>query len=533
MKSMQQNIKSAYTSELTSGHVKRKIVKLGLGIIATCAILCSGRSFAIGSGDADTMINGFNNALLYTSGNTAYYKAALNNNNNDGTWTGSLDIMGMEDTYERTGSPAHRTLVNNLCATWLVNTPPPWAWDGWNDDIGWFTMALIRGYQMTGTANFLTQAEYGFNFAFNRGWDTQFNGGGIWEQQPANMPAGQLADKEALSNDSLGKVACMIYQSTGDSSYLSKAQQIYAWVRSHIYNPSTGQVYTGIAQDGTVNTGTAVYNQGTFIDFATLLYKITGNSQYYTDAQTAANFTINHLTVNGILSNGATYLNTWADEFARGLGHLCKNNPSLWATYYPFMLNNANSIMSHRRTDKNLCWNAWDQNTSTDNTLVATKFVSAVAMLQFTPVTQPGGGGGGSIAGTHVIVNQANGLAIDNGSSTVQGALMVQWGLNGGSQQKWTFTQNSDTSWNIISQYSGQALDDPGSSTANGTQMVQWGANGGSNQKWWVDVQSNGHYKIWNQASSLALDDDNSNANGTPLIQWGWNGGANQLWILQ
>ena len=75
----------------------------------------------------------------------------------------TLDIQGEEDAYERTGSSYHQTLVNNLCATWLVNNPPPWTWDHWNDDIGWFSLALIRGYQMTGNTNFLAQAEYGFN----------------------------------------------------------------------------------------------------------------------------------------------------------------------------------------------------------------------------------------------------------------------------------------------------------------------------------------------------------------------------------
>jgi hypothetical protein len=519
----------------TSSNVKTKNTKLRLGLIAACAIVGCGLSEHAAaqsqSPNAAAAINAFNNAFLVTSGNSAYYKQALNNGNADGTWVASLDIQGEEDAYEVSGSAASRTLVNNLCATWLVNTPPPWAWDGWNDDIGWFTITLARGYQMTGTANFLTQAEYGFNFAYNRGWDTQFNGGGIWEQQPANMPPGQLADKEALSNDSLGKVACMIYQSTGDSGYLTKAEQIYDWVWHHIYNPSTGQVYTGIAQNGTVNTGTAVYNQGTFIDFANLLYEITGNVNYLNDAKKAIQFTQNNLTSGGILSNGATYLNTWADEFARGIGHVCRYTPSLWSTYYPFMINNANAAWNNRRTDYNITWNAWNQATPIVNNQIPSQCVSAVAMQQFTPATQPGSGGG--IAGTHVIINQANGLAIDNGSSTTQGAGMLQWGSNGGSQQKWNFTQNSDTSWNIINQYSGQALDDPGSSTANGTRMVQWGSNGGSNQKWWVDVQSNGHYKIWNQASSAALDNDNQTTNGTPLIQWGWNGGANQLWILQ
>ena len=489
------------------------------------------RASAIGAGDADSAINAFNNAFLVTSGSSAYYKSSLSNSNNDGTWTASLDIMGEEDAFERTGSTAHQTLVNNLCTTWLQNTPPPWTWDGWNDDIGWFTMALIRGYQMTGNTNFLNQAEYGFNMAYNRGWDTQYNGGGIWEQQPSMTPAGQTIDKEALSNDSLGKVACMLYQSTHDVTYLNKAQQIYGWVWNHIYNSSTGQVYTGIDRNGVVNTGSALYNQGTFVDYANLLYQITGNVNYYNDAVRSINYVQNNMTTGGILSNNAGYLNTWADEFARGLGHFVRDNRQ-WSTYYPWMVQNANAAWGCRRTDYNIAWNGWNQQTPSDNTLATSKFVSAVAWLQFTPATQPN-----SIGGVHVIVSKQNGIAIDNGglftTSNNNIASIVQWSSNGGLNQKWNFTQNADTSWNIISESSWQAMDDPNGSTANGTQMIQWPLSRDSNQRWWVDQQPDGSYKIWNQASRLALDNSSSSTNGQALVQWGWNGGTQQCWLLQ
>ena len=276
-----------------------------------------------------------------------------------------------------------------------------------------------------------------------------------------------------------------------------------------------------------MNTGTALYNQGTFIDVAALLYKITGNGNYLRDAQNAVAFAQNNLMVNGICSNGAAYLDTWAAEFARGLGHLVRWNPSLLNTYYTFMTNNANAAWGCRRTDVNVSWNAWTQQTPTSTDVLANWDVCTVAMLQFTPPIN------NVIYGTHVIVNDLTGMAVDNDGSTSQGAGVVQWGLNSGPSQKWAFTQNSDTSWNIVSAVSGMNLDDPNSSTANGTQMVQWGENYGSNQKWWVDVQSDGTYKIWNQASTSALDGSSSTTNGYKLIQWGWNGQNQQRWKLQ
>ena len=509
--------------------IKAKIAAQTGLMVLLVGLACSlpKQASAIGAGDADAAFNAFNNTFLVTSGNTAYYKAALNNGNADGTWAASLDILVAEDAYERTGSAAHKTLVNNLCATWLQNTPPPWTWDGWNDDIGWFSLALIRGYQMTGNSNFLTEARYGFDMAWARGWDTQYNGGGIWEQQPNMTPAGQAINKEALSNDSLGKVACMIYQSNHDQWYLDRAIQIYDWVWHHIYNSTTGAVYAGVDRNGVVDTGTAVYNQGTFVDYANLLYQITGNVNYYNDAKRSIDYVKNNMTTGGIISNNAGYLNTWADEFARGLGHFVRDNRQ-WSTYYPWMVQNANAAWGCRRTDLNIAWNGWTQQTPNDNTLITNKFASAVAWLQFTPATQPN-----NIAGVHVIVSKQNGIAIDNGGSTTNGAGIIQWGLNSGQNQKWNFTQNADTSWNIVSQSSWLSLDDPGSSVTNGIQMVQWTSSRDSNQRWWVDQQSDGSYKIWNQASGSALDNSSSNTNGHALVQWIWNGGPQQRWLLQ
>ena len=481
----------------------------------------------VNPGNADAAFNGFNNAFLVNSGGQTFYKKAINNGNADDTWLASLDIMVAEDAYERTGSVEHKTLVNNLCNTWLQRTPTPWTWDGWNDDIGWFSMALIRGYQMTSNELFLTKARYGFDMAWARGWDTQYNNGGIWEQQPDMTPAGDPISKEALSNNSLGIVACMIYQSNHDQWYLDRAVQIYDWMWHHIYNPNNGQVYTGIDRNNVINTGTAVYNQGAFVEYANLLYQITGNVNYYNDAKKSVDYVRNNMTTGGIITNNAGYLNTWADEFARGLGHFVRDNRQ-WDTYYTWMTQNANAIWNNRRTDYNITWNGWDQQTSNDNSLATTKFASAVAWLQFTPGTKPD-----EIMGSHIIVSKQNGIAIDNGGNSTNNAGIILWGLGGNQNQKWNFTQNLDGSWNIISQSSWKALDVPGSNPANNVQMIQFTSSRVDNQRWLIDKQSDGSFKITNKASGGSLDNASSSVNGSPLIQWGWGGGLQQRWVLQ
>jgi hypothetical protein len=635
------------------------------------------------SATAIAMLDGYNNTFLTWSGSTAYYNHAIGNSGAESGWGFAVEIEVAEDAYETSGDPSDRTLVNDLLNALLAGTPTSsYAGDPWNDDIGWQAIALIRGYQMTGNSTFLAAAEYGFNMAFARGWDTQYNGGGIWELQPS---ATSSPGKNSLSNDSLGKAAVMIYQSTGDTTYLNRAEQIYSWMWHNMFNPSTGLVYTGINPDGSTDQSATVYNQGTFIDYANLLYQVGAGSSYLNDAISAINYTINNLSTDtnttpttfDVINNTQSWQNFWGDDFSRGLGHVCGYTPSLWGSYYSFMANNCAHIWNNRLTPYNITWNGWAQPTPLNppganaDPMV---YGGAVAMELYTPAVQPltstagkhilinkcsglaldnpgnnqnagtdidqysylGGandnwtfsqnsdgsytiidqGSGLALddpgasttlgvkvdeytpngtpaqkwivtplqdgcykiqneasglylddpssstanntlmdqwswnggpnqewwlknqpvdprAGLHVIVSEANGMAIDNGSTTTEGAGVLQWTPNGGSPQNWTFTENPDGSWTIVNQYSGYALDDPRSSTTSGQQMDQWAVNNGTNQKWWVDVNSDGSYTISNEASNDVLDDDSLNANGTPLIQWTSNGGVSQKWYLK
>ncbi|UII19621.1 RICIN domain-containing protein [Fulvivirga ligni] len=479
---------------------------------------------------ADMAYRGFNSAFLTTSGGRTYYKRALNDNASDGTWTLALDIQGMMDVYERTGLPEHRTLVNNLVNGFLQLNPPPYDWDGWNDDIAWFGLVLARGHQMTGTSNYLTQARYCFDYIWSRGWDTQYNNGGIWEQQPDYTPEGGEIIKEALSNNPTGLLACMIYQSNGDQWYLDRAIQIYDWVWWHLFNAETGQVYRGIYPNGQVDQGTAVYNQGAFIDFANVLWKLTGNPNYLRDATRAASYVKNNMTSNGIISNGAGYLNTWAAEFARGLGHLCTDNPELWDTFGDWMVQNATSIWNNRRTDYNLTWNAWNQQTPNNGSMIPTQHVSAVAWLQFAPAKRPGITSGGTFS----IISKASGKAVDvEAGSTSNGGNILQWTNYNQPNQRWVITEAATNAYRIRSAGSGLSLDLEGGNTANGTNVIQWGWNGGSNQMWYLVPDGQGYYSIVSVASGRALDvAGGSNENGANILQWNINDADNQKWSL-
>ena len=59
----------------------------------------------------------------------------------------------------------------------------------------------------------------------------------------------------------------------------------------------------------------------------------------------------------------------------------------------------------------------------------------------------------------------------------------------------------------IVNEASGKVLDDPGGSTNNGAVIDQWQLNGGANQRWDFVELGNGYYEIVNEASGKVLDD--------------------------
>ncbi|MGW0935697.1 RICIN domain-containing protein [Streptomyces sp. NPDC002666] len=76
-----------------------------------------------------------------------------------------------------------------------------------------------------------------------------------------------------------------------------------------------------------------------------------------------------------------------------------------------------------------------------------------------------------------------------------------------------------------------QAIDVPAHSTAQGTQLVGWLWNGGDNQKWNVTANTDGTYTLKNVTSGLCAEVyQNSKAAGAAIDQWACSGDANQRW---
>ena len=468
--------------------------------------------------NATTVYNGYLKAYLVTTnvdGYTyplPYIAQSISNRDRAFMWQQAYMITALEDNYDRLHASGDLTLINNILTSFLAQDKTDLTWDAWNDDIEWACIALAHGYQQTGNSAFLSAAENNWNAVYNRGW-TSTLGGGILEQQADTS-------KCVLSNAPFIIAGCMLYRITGDSNYLTKCQQVYTWMRSNGFNASTGQVNEGVDTSGPLTSNNS-YNDGIFLQAANALYKITTTAQYFNDAQLVVNWVVNnHSVMTEDHPNNGPF---GSEEFFRGLSLFAIQN-NLWTTYQPWLQANCQAAWNNRRTDDNITWNNFESPTPTSDVL-AMETVSSLIVQAVTQISAK--------QGPHFIRSYATGLAADNTHSTAQGALIQQWGWNGAKQQLWDLSQNSDSTWTIKSEYSGDVLEDPASSTTDKQQMDQWGSNGGSNQKWVVTQQSNGAYTIQNQASGKMLDNENLSANATPLIQYTANGGNTQLWYLK
>lgn len=491
-----------------------------LSIATACAVVSSASAFV--AADSDTIFNSFNNAFYVSNGGNAYFKETTAGGR-AWFWSQANMIEMVADTHDRTRNNGHRDMLSALCNGFMQYHGTDWSWNEYNDDVMWACIAFSRAYLATGNTTYRDRAKANFDMVWNRAWSSALGGGLFWRTDNQS--------KNACVNGPAAIAACYLYQMLGDSSYLTKAQQIFNWERSTLFNQTTGAVADSINLAGNVNWSWLFsYNSGTFVGAANHLYKLTGNRQYYKDALLATQFTRSSIcTSNGLFPNSAGS-GDGAGFNGIGIRWIARfvNDQNLWAIFYPWLKFNADTAWNVRRSD-NLSWSSWGQATPS-GTRYAFECFGSVTTLQVVPPTNP--------APWFMFVNQHSGKTLDLiGGNTSNGAQINQWTYDyNGPNQRWALvpTENGDH-FQIISWVSGKAASIENDSTANGAQLHAWDYVGNNPSQQWdlVDV-GNGWFKIRNVRSGKVLDvKDWSQADNADIIQYNDNGTANQKFRLQ
>jgi predicted alpha-1,6-mannanase (GH76 family) len=416
-------------------------------ILAASALFLLGAATAraFTSSYSDMIFNDYNNAFYVVSSGNGYYKADTGGGRTD-FWKQAEEIEMIIDAYERTGNSVYKGMITETINGFISQNGATWTGNSFNDDILWMCIAAERGYQKTGNTYFRDRAKANFDAVYSRAYDSAL-GGGLW------WTTGKTS-KNACVNGPGAIAAYLLYQIYGDSSYLTKANNIYNWERGHLFNATTGAVYDHMNADGSLSTGTLSYNSGTFIGAANYL-------GLTADAGLAADFMKNTMCSGGIFPQYGTGGDAggfdgigirWVTRYMKDRG--------LQSTYLAWLQSNANAAWDRRRND-HLSWSRWKEQTPA-GTLTSFDCSSSVVALQVVPpdnTVSPGVtfyadvsyGGAASMScvkGNYTLAQlQAKNVSNDWVSSLKipSGWTVIMYQNDNFSGTSWTFT--GDTGW--------------------------------------------------------------------------------------
>ena len=167
------------------------------------------------------------------------------------------------------------------------------------DDTGWWGLAWLQAYQMTGDTAYLRTAEA--DAAYIHGYWDSTCGGGVWWSIAKTY-------KNAIANELFLELTAWLHIDVpGDTTYLGWADAEWAWFSASGMINSSNLVNDGLTISSTgactSNGGTTwTYNQGVILAGLAQLSRATGNATLLTRAEGIAGAAISHLAPAGVLT---------------------------------------------------------------------------------------------------------------------------------------------------------------------------------------------------------------------------------------
>ena len=257
-----------------------------------------------------------------------------------GWWNSANALTALVQYSQRTGDDKYRHVLERTFDR--ARRKYPGFTNDFYDDNGWWALAWIAAYDLTGADRYLTQARDIFT-EMTSGWDDVF-GGGLWWSRRKDY-------KNAIPNELFLLIAAQLHQrASGD--YLDWALREWHWLRGSGMIGSAGLVNDGLTAQGVNNGGaTWTYNQGVIIGGLAVLHEITGDAACLEHANAIAAAALRHLTVPpGILAEPGEAQTAPSDPdrpqfkgiFMRNLYELHVRQPQ--PEYRDFILANASSL---------------------------------------------------------------------------------------------------------------------------------------------------------------------------------------------
>ena len=262
-----------------------------------------------------------------------------------GWWNAANALMAVIRYTRHTGDQAHTGVI---AATFGAARRQHTDFLNWFfDDSGWWALAWVAAYDLTGEDRYLAAART--IFAHNTGgWDEKC-GGGVWWNKERTY-------KNAVTNELFFTLAALLHQRVpGDQEYRAWAMRAWEWFRASGMIGPDGLVNDGLTAACANNGGpTWTYNQGVILGGLAALHEITGDVAYLRQGEVIADATLSTLTSShGILAEPCEGAGCNSDQtqfkgiFVRHLHEFCRHSGK--PEYRAFIAANADSVWNNAR----------------------------------------------------------------------------------------------------------------------------------------------------------------------------------------
>ena len=205
-------------------------------------------------------------------------------------WQSAVALSTLENFQETTGFAGYRGAISTAFRDHRAGHFE----DAYNDDTGWWGLAWLQAYVMTGNKPYLAMAETDADY-IHRSW-TPTCGGGVWWSTARTY-------KNAIPNELFLELTAWLHNAIpGDSKYLNWANAEWNWFQSSGMINKSDEINDGLTANCANNHKTTwTYNQGVLLAGLAQLYKATNNRALLLTAEGIGHAAIRHLTVGGVL----------------------------------------------------------------------------------------------------------------------------------------------------------------------------------------------------------------------------------------